>query len=139
MDPEQLKEYAKQDNFFNFMGIEVLELAEERAKVGLRFEKQLMNFFDAGHGGAIYSLADSAFQLACNAHKDIDIAVALNTSLTFIKKVEIGERLIADAQVIANTWRTSTTDIKIKKENGELIAVFTGLAYVKRRKKRIIE
>ncbi len=134
VDPRKLQEYAKTDNFFNFMGIEVLDLAQERAKVRLKFRENLMNFFNAGHGGAIYSLADSAFQLACNSHEDIEIAVALNTTLTFIKKVEVGESLFAEAEVIANTRRTSTTDIKIRNEKGELIAVFTGLAYVKRKK-----
>lgn len=132
MHPEKLKEYAQKDNFFNFMGIQVLEISDEKAKVQLKVDEKLMNFFAAGHGGAIYSVADAAFQLACNASADIDIAVALNTNMTHIKKVEVGEIITAEAEVIANTFRTSTTDIKIKNEKGELIAVFNGLAYVKR-------
>ncbi|MHA1263609.1 MAG: PaaI family thioesterase [Candidatus Helarchaeota archaeon] len=133
MDPKELKIRAQEDNFFKFIGIEIVEIAQERAKVSLQIREELLNFFNAGHGGAIYSLADSAFQLACNAHENIEIAVALNTALTFIKKVELGEKLVAEAQVIANTRRTSTTDIKIRNEQGELVAVFTGLAYVRRK------
>ena len=132
MDPEKLKEYAKKDNYFNFMGIEVLEIDQERAKVKLQIEDKLMNFFNAGHGGAIYSVADAAFQLACNAHAKIEMAVAMNVTLTFIKKVDVGETLIAESKVIANTRRTSATDITIKNEEGELKAVFRGIAYVKR-------
>ena len=93
-----------------------------------------MNFFNAGHGGAIYSLADSAFQLACNASADIEIAVALNTNLNYIKKVELGETLIADAEVISSTRKISITEIKITNDENELVAIFRGVAYLKRYK-----
>ncbi|NVM52934.1 MAG: PaaI family thioesterase [Candidatus Helarchaeota archaeon] len=134
MDPKKLKEYAQRDNYFEFMGIQVLDIREGKAKVSLKFENKFMNFFNAGHGGAIYSLADSAFQLACNASADIEIAVALSTNLNHIKKVEVGERLVADAEVIASTRKTSITEINIKNEKEELVAVFRGVAYLKRKK-----
>ncbi len=133
VDPEKLKEYAANDNYFVFMGIQVLDIATGTAKVSLKFKEDFMNFFNAGHGGAIYSLADSAFQLACNASADIEIAVALNTNLNHIKKVEVDETLIADAKVIAETGRTSITEIKITNNKDELIAVFRGTAYLKRK------
>lgn len=133
MDVEELKEYSQKDNFFNFMGIEILEIREGKAKVQLKFDDKLMNFFNAGHGGAIYSLGDAAFQLACNASADIEIAVALNTNLSHIKKIELGDILIADAEVTSRTNRTSITDISIKNQNDELVAVFRGLAYLKRK------
>jgi acyl-CoA thioesterase len=132
MDIEKLKEYAKRDNYFNFMGIEVLEINEGRAVVRLKIEDMLINFFDAGHGGAIYSLGDAGFQLACNASADIEIAVALSTTMNYIKKVETGETLTATAKVIATTRRTSITEIEITNDQDELIAVFRGLAYIKR-------
>ena len=132
MDIEKLKEYATRDNYFNFMGIMVLDISEGKAVVKLKIEERLTNFFDAGHGGAIYSLGDAGFQLACNASADIESAVALSTTLNHIKKVEAGETLFANAEVIANTGRTSLTEITIKNDQNELIAVFRGLAYVKR-------
>jgi acyl-CoA thioesterase len=133
LDVEELKEHSQKDNFFKFMGIEVLEIEEGKAKVQLKFDEKLMNFFNAGHGGAIYSLGDAAFQLACNAHANIEIAVALNTNLSHIKKVELGEVLIAEAEVTSSTNRTSITDITIRNEKDEVVAVFRGLAYVKRK------
>ncbi len=132
MDIAKLKEYAKKDNYFNFMGIEVLEISEGRAVVRLEIQEALTNFFDAGHGGAIYSLGDAGFQLACNASASIEIAVALSTTMNYIKKVEAGETLTATAEVIASTGRTSITEIEITNAQDELIAVFRGLAYVKR-------
>jgi len=134
MNLEKLQEYAEKDNFFKFIGIKILEIGEGKAKVSLRFNENFMNFFNAGHGGAIYSLADSAFQLACNASADIEIAVALNTSLNHIKKVELSETLFADAEVISSTRKISITEIKIKNDKNELVAIFRGLAYLKRNK-----
>lgn len=133
LDIEELKEYSQKDNFFKFMGIEILEIEEGKAKVQLKFDTKLMNFFNAGHGGAIYSLSDAAFQLACNASADIEIAVALNTNLNHIKKVDLGEVLVAEAEVTSSTNRTSITDITIRNEKDEVVAVFRGLAYVKRK------
>lgn len=133
MDVKKLKEYYQKDNFFKFMGVEILEIEEGRAKVRLKFQEKHMNFFNAGHGGAIYSLGDAAFQLACNASADIEIAVALNTSLSHIKKVELGETLVADAEVVSRTNRTSITDISITNEKNEVVALFRGLAYLKRK------
>ncbi|MHA1427528.1 MAG: PaaI family thioesterase [Candidatus Helarchaeota archaeon] len=132
MDVEKLKEFTKQDNYFNFIGIKVLEIAEGKAVVRLKIDEKLTNFFNAGHGGAIYSLGDASFQLACNASADIEIAVALSTTLNYIKKVEAGEILTADAKVIASTKRTSITEIEITNEKNDLVAVFRGLAYLKR-------
>jgi acyl-CoA thioesterase len=133
LDVKKLKEYYQKDNFFKFMGVEILEIEEGRAKVRLKFQEKHMNFFNAGHGGAIYSLGDAAFQLACNASADIEIAVALNTSLSHIKKVELGETLVADAEVVSRTNRTSITDISITNEKNEVVALFRGLAYLKRK------
>jgi acyl-CoA thioesterase len=133
LDVKKLREYSQKDNFFKFMGVEILEIEEGKAKVRLKFQEKHMNFFNAGHGGAIYSLGDAAFQLACNASADIEIAVALNTSLSHIKKVDVGETLIADAEVVSHTNRTSVTDISITNEKKELVALFRGLAYVKRK------
>ncbi len=134
LDLEKLKEYAKKDNFFKFIGVEILEIGEGQAKVKLKINEKLINFFNAGHGGAIYSLADTAFQLACNAAPDIEIAVALSTNLNHIKKVNLGETLLADAEVIASTRTTNLTEIKITNEKGELVAAFRGLAHVTRKK-----
>ena len=135
MDVNKLKEYSQKDNFFKFMGVEILEIEEGKAKVRLKFQENHMNFFNAGHGGAIYSLGDAAFQLACNASADIEIAVALNTSVSHIKKVDVGETLTADAEVVSHTNRTSVTDISITNDKNELVALFRGLAYVKRKSK----
>ncbi len=134
LDLEQLQKMIKKDKFIEYMGIEILEIGNEKSKVKLKFGEHLINFFGAGHGGAIYCLADTAFQLACNASPEIELAVALSTNLNYIKKVEEGETLIAEAEVISSTRRTSITDIKIKNENQELVAVFKGLAYLKRKK-----
>ncbi|MHA1271281.1 MAG: PaaI family thioesterase [Candidatus Helarchaeota archaeon] len=132
MNVKELKRAFEEDNFSKYFGIEVIELSEGYAKTKLKITNQLMNFFGSGHGGAIYAIADVAFSLACNADNDIEIAVALNSNINYIKKVNENDELIAEAKVISSSKRTSITDIKIYNQNNELVAKFEGLAYLRR-------
>ena len=132
MKISELYEYYKKDNFTKFMGIEVIEISKGKAITKLGITDKLLNFFGAGHGGAIYALADVAFSLSCNADEDIKVAVALNSNINYIRKVNLGDVLKAEAIVISNSRKTSITEIKITNQKNELIANFEGLAYLKR-------
>ena len=132
MKVESLKTQILSDNFAKFIGIETLELSDGHAKTQLRVSENLLNFFNAGHGAAIYAVADVAFSLACNAQDNIERAVALNVSINFIRKVEKGDIITADAKLISTKGRTSVTEINITNQNNELMAKFEGLAYQKR-------
>ena len=134
MKVDSLKESFKKDNFSKLFGIELLELSNGRAKLKLPISEKLLNFFGVGHGGAIYALADVAFSLACNADDDIELAVALNSNINYVKKAKLGDVLIANARVISTSRKTSITEIFISNQNEELIAKFEGLAYLRRKK-----
>jgi len=130
MKIDELKSAFENDTFSKSFGIELLELKERYARVKIKISDKLLNFFGTGHGGAIYAVADVAFSLACNADETVKLAVALNTSINYIKKVNPGDILIAEARVISSVKRTSITDIIIINEKNEIIAKFVGLAYL---------
>jgi len=132
MKIDELKEKMKNDKFAQHLGIEILEISEGYAKTKMEVTNDLLNFFGSGHGAAIYSIADVAFSIACNAQPEIELAVALNVSINYIKKVSLAETIFAEARLISSTGRISITDITITNEKGELIARFEGLAYQKR-------
>ncbi|MHA1786046.1 MAG: PaaI family thioesterase [Candidatus Helarchaeota archaeon] len=135
MKLQDLKTRVKQDNFSKFLGIEIVELSNGHAKTKLKVTKDLLNFFGSGHGAAIYSVADVAFSLACNAQDNIEIAVALNVSINYIQKVNLDDVIFAEANLISSTGRISVTEIIITNQKKELIAKFEGLAYQKRHQK----
>ena len=134
MKVENLKKQFDEDSFSNSLGIKALRISDGEAETSLVLTEKLLNFFGAGHGGAIYALADVAFSLACNADDDIQIAVALNSNINYIKKTNAGDILRAKAKVISKSRKTSITDIKIYNQNDEIVAKFEGLAYLKRYK-----
>jgi uncharacterized protein (TIGR00369 family) len=59
MEFDKLYPLSKRNPFLNFMGIELLDAGEGWVKMKLNFRQSFLQPFTV-HGGAIYSLADSA-------------------------------------------------------------------------------
>lgn len=126
------KEFFKRDQFAELCGIELLEVSPGGSKVRMKIGEQHLNGLRTVHGGAIFTLADFAFAVACNSHGTV--AVALNVSINFVKPGLPGMTLYADAKEVSCNHKIGTYDIRITDEKGELIATFQGLAYRKKEK-----
>jgi phenylacetic acid degradation protein PaaD len=122
-----VRRLAAQDRLATGLGIELLEADPERVTLRLRVTEAHLNFYGFCHGGAIFTLADSAFGLACNAHEQI--AVALDAHLTFARAVREGEVLTAVATELTRTRRTGSYRVEVRNEAGELVSQFTGTAH----------
>jgi acyl-CoA thioesterase len=79
-------------------------------------------------GGALFTLADLAFAAASNSHGPL--AVGCQTDVTWFKAVSSG-RLTAVAEEIVRTRKLSTCVVRVTDEQGELVALFKGIAYIK--------
>ena len=88
-----------------------------------------MNSVGLVHGGAIFALGDLVFAVSCNSHGTV--AVAINVSISFIKAVKSGV-LTAEAHEVAINPKIGSYKIDITNEEGEIVAVFQGLAYRKK-------
>src|SRR6185369_4866610 len=88
------------DAFSQWMGIEVLETKEGYSKIQMSIRKEMVNGFGIVHGGIPFSLADSAFAFACNNRNNL--SVALDVTITFMKAVNPGDVLPAEAKEIHN-------------------------------------
>src|SRR5215218_10989705 len=88
------------DLFSQWLGIEVLEVAEGYSKLKMTLRPEMINGFGLIHGGIAFSLADSAFAFACNNRNNL--SVALDTSITFTKATQPGDRLVAEAKEVHN-------------------------------------
>jgi acyl-CoA thioesterase len=80
------------------------------------------------HGGVIFTVADYAFAVACNSYGTA--AVAVNAHISYLRAATQG-RLVAEATEIAKSRRLGTYSIKVLDGEGELVAVFQGMAYRK--------
>lgn len=115
------------DLFSQWLGIEVMAVAEGYSKIKMTVRKEMVNGFGIVHGGIAFSLADSAFAFACN-NRNI-LSVALDTSINFIKPVHVGDELMAEAKELHNGKSTGLYHITITNQKNHEVAVFKGLCY----------
>lgn len=124
---DELTRRSREEPFGKLLGIEVLEVGRGQARVQMQVRPELDNIFGATHGGALFSLIDEAFQLACNSHGVL--AVALNVSITYVARPSTGAILQASATETHRTNRTASYQCDVRETDGKLIATAQALAY----------
>jgi len=125
---KKVKEYiAGRDRLVDLLGAEVLEVSPGYAKVALRVEDKHLNAAEVCHGGVLFSLSDLAFALASNSHGNL--ALALEVSMSFLRAVSSGERIVAEAKEEHLGKRTATYIMTVTDGKGRKIALTKGTVY----------
>lgn len=122
------------DLFSQWLGVELLEVKEGYSKIKMTVRPEMINGFGIVHGGIAFSLADSAFAFACN-NRNV-LSVALDTAINFLKPVQVGDTLIAEAKELHNGKSTGLYHISISNQRDHVVAVFKGTCF--RTDKKII-
>lgn len=128
---EKIKKFFKKDKFAEYVGIELLEVEKGKAKTRMEINENHLNGIGTVHGGALFTLADFTFAIAANSYGNV--TVAINANISFMKAAKSGY-LFAEAREISRNPKISTYTIDITDNEGELLAIFQGLAYTKREK-----
>ena len=128
MDP--VLEYFDGDQLAKTLDIQLLEYAPGRARCRMPVGRKHLNGMGKTHGGSIFALADFAFAVAANAHGTI--AVAINANISFVKGVDPGDVLIAEAVEQSRNPKIATYAVKVTDETGDTVALFTGMVYRKK-------
>ncbi|MBW1943892.1 MAG: hotdog fold thioesterase [Deltaproteobacteria bacterium] len=126
---EKLIQATGKEPYARKMGIRTVSLEAGHAVVEMDSSEDDGNIFGMIHGGAIFSLIDEAFQLSCNSHGTV--AVALNVTVTYHRPPGKGGILRAESREIHRSRRTGTYDIKVTDSKDKLIASCMALAYRK--------
>lgn len=126
---ETLKRFVENDRYAKYLGIELLEYGQGRAKARMEVKHHHLNSAGMLHGGAIFSLADAVFSAASNSHGTL--AVAVNVSISFFKAVKSGV-LTAAAEEASFNPRLATYLITVYDDAGNKIALFQGTVYRKK-------
>jgi len=127
---EKLKELVEREKFRKFLGIEIVEIKNGYAKVKLEIKENMTNIYDFTHGGLIFTLADEAFEIACNSRGYIEYG--LNVTISYTKASNPGDTLFAEARFISESKKIATYHIKITNQNNEIIAMCQAMAYKKK-------
>lgn len=123
-----LMQRSHAEPFGRLLGLEAVEVRSGFAQVRMNASSELQNIFGTTHGGAVFSLIDEAFQLACNSHGVL--SVALNVSITYAAAPSQDKILEAKVQEINKTKRTASYSCEVREiEDGRLIATAQALAF----------
>ena len=115
------------DKFSEWLGIKMLCITEGYSKIKMIIRDEMTNGFHVVHGGVIFSLADSAFAFACNNRNNLSLA--LETNISFLKQVNVGDELTAEAKEIHNGKSTGVYSITILNQNDQQVALFKGTCF----------
>lgn len=124
-----IQEFFKRDRFAEHCGIKLVEVSPGSARAEMEIKKEHLNGLNTVHGGAIFTLADLTFAAAANSYGAA--TVAINVSITYMVAITRG-KITAVAREISRNPKLSTYTIDIFNEEGEVAAVFQGLAYQKK-------
>jgi acyl-CoA thioesterase len=127
-DLDAIKRHFQNDRFAASSGMRLVELCPGFARTSLEIEDRHLNSVGIVQGGAIFTLADLAFAMACNSGGKV--AVAVSTNLSFLRATRSGT-LYAEATEVARSRKISTCTVRITDQAGDLIALFQGTAYIK--------
>ena len=119
---------VEKEPFAGALNLELVELEVGRSVVEMTYDPETMsNMFGRAHGGAIFTLIDEAFETV--GQSDGIVMVALNVGITYLSSPEKKTRLRAEAVEINHTRRTANYDIKVRDQDGQLIATCQALGY----------
>lgn len=107
------------------IGIDVIDAGKVSATMTVR--ASMLNGFDICHGGYIFTLADTAFAFASNAHDNLAVAAA--ASIEFLKPAREGDRLSATAVERHRGGRSGIYDVEVHNQDKALVALFRGRAH----------
>jgi acyl-CoA thioesterase len=133
---DDIKRYFSQECFASNSGMNLTLISKGYAKAEMEIEKRHLNILGTVHGGAIFTLADMVFAAASNSHGNV--AVAINVDIAYVKAAIKGT-LYAEAKETSINPKISTYVVHVTDDEGDIVAIFNGMAYRKKNKLEIPE
>jgi len=138
MNIDEIRTFFEGDGYLTMTGVMVEDAAVDWCLCSLEVRKEHLNAGGAVQGGAIYTLADSAFAVASNTgHLENDPAhmtVSQSAAISYMSAGRPGKKLFAEARKIGGGKRSPVFRIDVTDEDGRNIAMMTGNGAVIERK-----
>lgn len=119
-----MREMMRRDRASARLGMVVERDDVGHAVVRMPLGEDMMNGHGVTHGGIVFSLADTAFAIACN--DDALVTVSAGADISFLKATRAGQTLTATALVRSATGRSGIYDVTVVDETGDVVAEFRG-------------
>jgi acyl-CoA thioesterase len=107
--------------------LERLSIEVGQAAVAMIVLPSMVNGLGITHGGAIFTLADSVFALACNTYNERTISA--HCSISLVRPTRLGDRLVAVATEVVRSGRSGIYDVRVTLEES-IVAEFRAHSHV---------
>lgn len=122
-----LEKLNQDDRFAQSIGAQLVEVREGYARAQLTVTERHLNGAGICQGGVMFTLADLTFAAMANSHGILTVGVSNN--ITFIKAGKLGDTITAECIERVNHHKLPYCDMTITNQQGEVLAMMTGLAY----------
>lgn len=109
------------------LGVELLEWAPGTAGFRLDPTPAVGNIAGSVHGGALYTLADSAFEVACNSYGRI--CAALDVTVHHASAAPLDEPVVAEAVEVSRSKHVASYRITATGSDGSVRAWYLATTY----------
>jgi phenylacetic acid degradation protein PaaD len=117
------------DNCGRALGLEVLSAQPGQLDLRMTVRAEHLNFLNWGHGGVIFTFADTAFGMSSNTH--YRVSVGIDAHIVYLSGVREGDVLEARSREISRTRRKAVYRVDVVRPADDTdIAVFTGTVFV---------
>ncbi|MCY4174881.1 MAG: hotdog fold thioesterase [Acidimicrobiaceae bacterium] len=131
---QQARSIHRADRAAEQLGIELTDAGPGTASGRMLVRSDMLNGAGTCHGGVVFTLADVAFQCACNSHGRLTVSAA--SSIQFVRPALEGDELTA---VCVERYRNRSGggyDVTVSRtarggasQEPELVALFRGQAH----------
>lgn len=126
-----LKEFIKKgDRFAAKAGVELVSVKDGSATAQLLVTKEHLNAGGVCQGGALFTVADVA--LAAVVNSNYMLTFAIDSSIFYHRSALEGDLLTAEAVAVSGHPKVPYCEVKVKNQDGVLIASFQATCYSKR-------
>ncbi len=122
-----VSEMMDNDAMSQWLGITVKSIEQGCVICQMTVRKEMTNGFGIAHGGITYSLSDSSLAFSTNTYGNH--AVSVETSISHLKPVKVGDVLTTQVEEISLSKRIGVYHIKVLNQNNILVSTMKGTIY----------
>lgn len=123
--PDQVAEAMwADDTASRALGMELVEVGHGRAVLRMEIRADMVNGVGVGHGGLVFTLADSAMAFSSNSSNQR--SVATQAEIDWLAPVRVGSVLTATATQRHQGGKAALTDVEVVDQTGQVVALFRG-------------
>jgi acyl-CoA thioesterase len=123
-----VQEMLQNDAFSQLLEMKIVTLDLGFCQLSCPVTEQTTNGFQIAHGGLTYSLADSALAFAANTYGFQ--CMSIDTQISHLAKVQLGDLLTATCKELHRGKRTGVYEVQVTNQQKKLVALFKGTVFV---------